>query len=62
MRVLLVGDDCDLSKRIAASFKAESFVVDIARNGEDAEHLGLTELYARRSSTSGYRRWMVSPS
>ena len=45
MRVLLVEDDSDLSKRIAASLKAESFVVDIARNGEDAEHMGLTELY-----------------
>lgn len=45
MRVLLVEDDSDLSKRIAASLKAESFVVDIARNGEDAQHLGLTELY-----------------
>ncbi|WP_234190573.1 response regulator transcription factor [Shinella sp. NM-101] len=45
MRVLLVEDDSDLSKRIAASLKAESFVVDIARNGEDAKHLGLTELY-----------------
>ena len=45
MRVLLVEDDTDLSKRIAASLRAESFVVDIARNGEDAEHAGLTELY-----------------
>jgi two-component system, OmpR family, response regulator len=45
MRVLLVEDDTDLSKRIAASLRAESFVVDIARNGEDALHAGLTELY-----------------
>ncbi len=45
MRVLLVEDDTDLSKRIAASLRAESFVVDIAVNGEDAEHAGLTELY-----------------
>lgn len=45
MRVLLVEDDTDLSKRIAASLRAESFVVDIAKNGEDAEHAGLTELY-----------------
>ncbi|AYM65488.1 MULTISPECIES: response regulator transcription factor [Agrobacterium] len=45
MRVLLVEDDGDLSKRIAASLRAENFVVDIAQNGEDAEHAGLTELY-----------------
>ncbi|MBB4237722.1 DNA-binding response OmpR family regulator [Rhizobium esperanzae] len=45
MRVLLVEDDTDLSKRIAASLRAERFVVDIARNGEDAQHAGLTEIY-----------------
>ena len=45
MRVLLVEDDADLSKRIAESLRAENFVVDMARNGEDAEHAGLTELY-----------------
>ena len=45
MRVLLVEDDNDLSKRIAASLRAESFVVDIAQNGEDAQHAGLTEFY-----------------
>ena len=45
MRVLLVEDDTDLSKRIAASLRAESFVVDIAHKGEYAEHAGLTELY-----------------
>lgn len=45
MRVLLVEDDADLSKRIAASLRAESFVVDIARNGEDGKHAGLTEFY-----------------
>ncbi|KQS61443.1 two-component system response regulator [Rhizobium sp. Leaf371] len=45
MRVLLVEDDADLSRRIAASLRAESFVVDIATNGEDAEHAGLTEIF-----------------
>ncbi|RWX81090.1 response regulator transcription factor [Neorhizobium lilium] len=45
MRVLLVEDDTDLSKRIATSLRAESFVVDIAQNGEDAQHAGLTEFY-----------------
>lgn len=45
MRVLLVEDDADLSHRIALNLRAQSFVVDIAANGEDAEHAGLTELY-----------------
>ncbi|GGG07604.1 MULTISPECIES: response regulator transcription factor [Rhizobium] len=45
MRVLLVEDDSDLSSRLAASLRAESFVVDIARNGEDAQHAGLTEIF-----------------
>lgn len=45
MRVLLVEDDDDLSKRLSAKLRAENFVVDVARNGEDAEHAGLTETY-----------------
>lgn len=45
MRILLVEDDDDLSTRIAAALKAENFVVDIARNGEDGLHAGLTELF-----------------
>ena len=45
MRVLLIEDDDDLSKRIAASLRTENFVVDVARNGEDAEHAGLTEIF-----------------
>lgn len=45
MRILLVEDDDDLSSRIATALKAENFVVDIARNGEDALHAGLTELF-----------------
>ncbi|MCR6502061.1 response regulator transcription factor [Shinella sp. CPCC 101442] len=45
MRVLLVEDDSDLSSRLAASLRMESFVVDIARNGEDAQHAGLTEIF-----------------
>ncbi|MCS4244996.1 DNA-binding response OmpR family regulator [Rhizobium sp. BIGb0125] len=35
----------DLSSRLAASLRTENFVVDIARNGEDAEHAGLTEIF-----------------
>ncbi|OLP45972.1 response regulator transcription factor [Rhizobium oryziradicis] len=45
MRILLVEDDDDLSSRIATALRAENFVVDIARNGEDALHAGLTELF-----------------
>ncbi|KAA3510795.1 response regulator transcription factor [Agrobacterium vitis] len=45
MRVLLVEDDDDLSGRIATALRSENFVVDIARNGEDALHAGLTELF-----------------
>jgi len=45
MRVLLVEDDADLSHQIAASLRSENFVVDVARNGEDAVHAGTTELF-----------------
>ncbi|MBN7803817.1 response regulator transcription factor [Agrobacterium rosae] len=45
MRVLLVEDDADLSGRIASALRLENFVVDIARNGEDGLHAGLTELF-----------------
>jgi DNA-binding response OmpR family regulator len=45
MRVLLVEDDADLSHQIAASLRSENFVVDGARNGEDAVHAGLTEIF-----------------
>ncbi|MBB4008415.1 response regulator transcription factor [Allorhizobium taibaishanense] len=45
MRILLVEDDDDLSTRIAAALRAENFVVDVARNGEDGLHAGLTELF-----------------
>ncbi len=45
MRVLLVEDDADLSHQIAASLRSENFVVDVARNGEDAVHAGLTEIF-----------------
>lgn len=45
MRVLLVEDDEDLSGRIASVLRSENFVVDISRNGEDALHAGLTELF-----------------
>jgi two-component system OmpR family response regulator len=43
MRILLVEDDAALRASIAEALRAENFVVDEARNGEDGEHLGQTE-------------------
>ena len=43
MRVLLVEDDRGLSDAVARHLRAEHFVVDVAANGEDAQHLGETE-------------------
>lgn len=45
MRVLLVEDDRGLAARIASLLRTEHFAVDVARNGEDALHLGETELF-----------------
>jgi DNA-binding response OmpR family regulator len=45
MRILLVEDDEALADGIARALRAESFAVDVARNGEDGGHLGSTERY-----------------
>ena len=45
MRVLLVEDDAELAAGVAAVLKREHFAVDVARNGEDAQHLGETESF-----------------
>ncbi|PZO82143.1 MAG: DNA-binding response regulator [Mesorhizobium amorphae] len=45
MKVLLVEDDPALGARIADALRAENFVVDWARNGEDGQHLGDTSIY-----------------
>jgi two-component system, OmpR family, response regulator len=45
MKILLVEDDHLLSDAIARALKAENFVVDVASNGEDGQHLGDTETY-----------------
>ncbi|MGR9249486.1 hypothetical protein [Rhizobium leguminosarum] len=37
------------AKRIAASLRAESFVVDIAQNVEDDQQAGPTEIYRHRA-------------
>ncbi len=43
MRVLLVEDDSALAEAISRQLRAESFVVDVAGNGEDGQHIGETE-------------------
>ena len=41
MRLLLVEDDAQLSKRLKSSLKQAGFAVDIVDNGLDAEHAGM---------------------
>lgn len=43
MRILLVEDDPTLSEALSRHLRAENFVVDVARNGEDGQHMGETE-------------------
>ena len=45
MKILLVEDDPALAGAIARALRAENFVVDVASNGEDGQHLGDTETY-----------------
>lgn len=45
MRVLLVEDDAELAAGMAAVLRREHFAVDVAANGEDAQHLGETETF-----------------
>lgn len=45
MRILLVEDDIKIASFIVKGFKAESFAVDHAADGEDGWHLALTEPY-----------------
>ena len=45
MKILLVEDDRLLADEIARSLREENFVVDIAADGEDGQHLGDTEFY-----------------
>ena len=45
MRILLVEDDRDLAEATARYLRAQNCAVDIAGNGEDAQHLGETETY-----------------
>ena len=45
MKILLIEDDGDLAAEISRGLRLENFVVDLANNGEDGQHLGLTGLY-----------------
>ncbi|ODU22516.1 MAG: DNA-binding response regulator [Sphingomonas sp. SCN 67-18] len=45
MRILLVEDDAALADELARALRAENFAVDVANNGEDGGHLGMTERY-----------------
>ena len=45
MKILLVEDDRLLAQQVAHALRDETFVVDIASNGEDGQHLGETEAY-----------------
>ncbi|MFQ5431544.1 MAG: response regulator transcription factor [Nitrospinota bacterium] len=45
MRLLLVEDDAGLSKSLKRGLEKAGFAVDLADNGEDAEHMGFEEPY-----------------
>lgn len=45
MRMLLIEDDQDIASFIRSGAKESGFTVDLALNGEDGRHLGLTESY-----------------
>ena len=45
MRILLAEDDTQLAAELAHVLRQARFAVDIAPNGEDAIHMGLTEQY-----------------
>ena len=45
MKILLIEDDGALADAVARALRAENFVVDVAANGEDGQHLGDTEPY-----------------
>jgi two-component system OmpR family response regulator len=45
MKILLVEDDCQLAQQIAQALHDENFVVDIAADGVDGQHMGETEAY-----------------
>lgn len=69
MKILLVEDDAPLAAEIVKVLRAENFVLDHARNGEDAQHLGETERYdaialdlglPRRDGVSVLQAWRAA--
>ena len=45
MRVLLIEDEPGISRFIKKGLEEENYTVDIADNGEDGLHMGVTESY-----------------
>jgi len=45
MKILLVEDDRPLAKQIVQALHGEKFVVDVATDGVDGQHMGETEAY-----------------
>ena len=45
MRILVVEDDRDLARQLAAALQDASYVVDVAHDGEEGHFLGETESY-----------------
>lgn len=45
MRTLLVEDDRELAQQLSGCLRGAGYAVDIAYDGRDAEHLGITEPY-----------------
>jgi two-component system OmpR family response regulator len=45
MRILVVEDDPDINRQLAAALRDQGYVVDAARDGEEGHHLGDTEPY-----------------
>ncbi len=45
MRILVVEDDVDLNRQLAAALTEAGYAVDIARDGEEGHFLGETEPY-----------------
>lgn len=45
MRILVVEDDPDISRQLAAALQDQGYVVDAAKDGEEGHYLGDTEPY-----------------
>ncbi|MBC2665201.1 response regulator transcription factor [Novosphingobium flavum] len=45
MKILLAEDDPELAEALVRLFQREGLTIDVARNGEDAVHLGRSEAY-----------------